>query len=875
MSAFRIGMGMILAIGLLVGQVVSASAKEKPKSEEPPKTEGKPFETVIKDFSKIEGIFTFYIKKDEGKVLMEIKPAQFDSLYLCCMTRSTGDGTYYDNGADLGDFPFKFKRVGQNVQMLSVNTRFRADSAAALSKAIERGVSHSIFGVGKIESQPRKEDGAVLVNPAGFFIQDLTNLGYFLGKQRQLEYSFDKDNSYFGTIKSFPLNSEIDVVCHFKTNKPNDAQSFPSPYSMMHTYHFSLSGLPVTDYVPRLADERVGYFQTVYQDYSDLSRETPYVRYINRWNLKKAFPDSAISPPVEPIVFWLENTIPIEYRPYVEEGVLLWNKAFEKIGFRDAIVVKQMPDTASWDPADIRYNTIRWVIYPGQAYAVGPSRANPFTGQIYDADIRVCADFIRFMYSFSEYVVEPLKGKTGNEFEDQLTPFADRRCDYSRESAQNAAVAYTLLLTRDDFAQKPELTKRFVREYITDLVMHEVGHTLGLRHNFKASSIRSNADRLDTILVNSQGITGSVMDYNPVNLAPLGKPQSAFYHLGPGTYDYWAIEYGYRQFGADSPESEKDSLDKIASRSGDPLLAYGTDEDNFGNSMRAIDPLCTQFDLTSDPIAYFTDQIALSKELWKNIETKFESPGARYQKLLAAFQRGFRYYFQAAEMMPRYVGGIYRHNNHVGDEGSAPPFRPVDGATQKRAMAFLRDHIFAPDAFVFPPSLLNKLQPERLEDFGWSAGRANRIDYPVHDMVFSIQKEPIDRLLNPIALARMQDGELRRAAGEPGYSMADMFGDLRRMLWTELSSASNVNSYRRAIQRYHVDKLIGMILEKQPGLPEDARALARRDLAWVQRGITTALAAATLNTFTRSHYEESKARIEAALKAGLERNPKL
>jgi hypothetical protein len=113
------------------------------------------------------------------------------------------------------------------------------------------------------------------------------------------------------------------------------------------------------------------------------------------------YPDSLLSPPKEPIVFWLENTIPVEYRPYVANGVLLWNKAFEKIGFKDAIVVKQMPDTATWDPADVRYNTIRWVIYPGQSYAVGPSRTNPFTGQIYDADIRVCVDFIRHIVTHS------------------------------------------------------------------------------------------------------------------------------------------------------------------------------------------------------------------------------------------------------------------------------------------------------------------------------------------------------------------------------------------------------------------------------------------------------------------------------------------
>src|SRR3989304_5066384 len=155
MRIFRPCLGLILIIYAAFGPANLAVAKEKPKNDEPPKQENKPFETLIKDSVKIDGLFTFYVKSDDGKVFMEIKPFQYDSTYLSGMTRSSGDGTFFDNGADMGDFPFKFKRVGQTMQMVAINVRFRADSAATLNRAIDRGVSHSLFGVAKIESQPR------------------------------------------------------------------------------------------------------------------------------------------------------------------------------------------------------------------------------------------------------------------------------------------------------------------------------------------------------------------------------------------------------------------------------------------------------------------------------------------------------------------------------------------------------------------------------------------------------------------------------------------------------------------------------------------------------------------------------------------------
>src|SRR5205814_6480949 len=163
-----------------------------------------------------------------------------------------------------------------------------------------------------------------------------------------------------------------------------------------------------TGYKPRIADDRVGHFTTVQQDLTSDHSQSPYVRYIHRWQLEKSDPTAALSAPKQPIVFWLENTIPVEYRDAVRDGALLWNKAFEKVGYKDAVVVKQQPDSCDWDAADVRYNTIRWFAGVDATFAIGPSRANPFTGEIYDADVSIAEGIVRAARRLGEEYISPV-----------------------------------------------------------------------------------------------------------------------------------------------------------------------------------------------------------------------------------------------------------------------------------------------------------------------------------------------------------------------------------------------------------------------------------------------------------------------------------
>ncbi len=873
----------LVACGLIAASPADAARtqkkKEEPKQEEkapaeeekapadkPKKPEEKPFSEIIDGFEKVEGLFTFWRDDDEGKAYIEIKPEQFDTIYLASITRSAGDGWWFDSSAMLNEFPFVFTRVGKTVQWLHKNVYFRADPEAAIGRALDRGLSDSLMGVGKITGAPHPETGALLVDPSDMFVQDIAMVGYIFREFiKQPSYNFDKANSYFGAVKSFPQNTEIDVVLHFQSGNPQGGATLADSRAFRHIYHYSLSTLPSTGYKPRLADDRVGHFLTMYQDFTSQLQDTPYVRYVNRWQLDKAEPKFGQSKPRQPIVFWLENTIPVEHREAVRDGVLLWNDAFAKIGFKDAIEVRQMPDDADWDPADVRYNVVRWMVQPGAGYAVGPSRTNPFTGQIYDADIRVSADMLRFVYQeFEEFAQPSAIGDRIAAEQGVLRRDGRALCDFQEGLRRQAAFAWSVVAARSDMAAGGAALEEFLRQFIIEVIAHEVGHTLGFRHNFKASTIRS----VDALGNGAQAHTGSVMDYNPVNVAPKGQPQGAYYQTVLGPYDYWVVEYAYKPMPPDSSQSEKAMLEQIASRAADPMLAYGTDEDAWFGP-RGMDPTATRWDLGDDSMEYYRGRIGLAEELWASIEAKFEKQGEQYQKLRRVFNQGFGEYFGSVMNVAKYIGGVYHHRDHIGDPNGRLPYQPVPAARQRQALDFLTSEVLAPDAFRIPSSLMNKLAAERMWDFSGAIWETPRNDYPLHERIWRIQSMPLDHLYDPLLQQRMLDIELRDGADV--LTLPEVFTGLRSAIWAELDAGSNITSLRRGLQRMHLDRLVATVVKPAPGTPEDACALARADLKALQAQIASAVAGGSLDAYTRAHLDETAAVIEAALEAGIER----
>lgn len=874
-------------------QATAPAADAKKPAEKPPEPpKEKPFADVVKDAQVVKGLFTLY--RTDEKVFLELLPEQLEKIYLVSMTIDSGIGERgFYAAAMAGEAPILFHKQGKNVQLVVKNTRFHAENGP-MSRAVARSFSDSILGITKIESLPHPERKSILIDLGAFVLTDLPMLSYDLEATFRIPYRFDLKNSVFGTVKAFPQNIELETIAHYATERPPlppmlapgqpppplppPPGNLPDVRSMLFHLRYSISERPQTGFRPRLADARVGHFVNSIEDYSDDNRNTTTKRFVNRWHLVKQDPSAALSPPKQPIVFWLENTIPVKYRAAIRDGILMWNKAFERLGFQNAIEVKQQPDDADWDPGDTRYSTIRWFAgYPDPGFAQGPSRTDPGTGQIYDADIRFSEAMTRFsrreVQEYINPVAMPWDYSQPRAF---VAPWstinAHYQCDFAGGAVRDAEFAFDLMVGRGMDPNGGEADK-FIQDFLRAIAAHEVGHTLGLRHNFRASTIHSLEQAQDASVTGRDGLTGSVMDYIPTNIAARGGKQGEYHQSTLGPYDYWAIEYAYKPIDTPTVEGELTELRKIASRAAEPQLAYDTDEDaGFGPGLD-MDPVVNRFDLGTDPMKYYSHRVGLAREIWSNMEQRLERPGEGYQVLRRSFNSALGQTANSLFLTSKYIGGMYHYRSHVGDPGSRLPFEPVPAELQKQALKLLRDNLFAATAFQFKPQLLNKLENERFIDFNnFTPGR---MDVPVHQVVLNLQRQVLDRLFLPTVLSRIQDSELRVSAPVQPFTMGLLFTEVQDAVWEETKTPGlslNVNSYRRSLQREHLRRMIGMVL-RDAAVPEDARTLARQSLVTlrVQLQRTVSKPGLTTSLEVRAHLNESIARIDEALKAGMQR----
>jgi hypothetical protein len=835
---------------------------------EVPKKKEKTIEEVVKDFEKIDGLFTLYRKKEAGKetIYMEIHERQLDKPMLLQVTQSTGTGGYsLAAGNPVDDILFRFVQRDEQVLMVVPNIRFRADERQPIARAVKRSFADAYLEAFRIEARS-EERQSLLINVSDLFRSDIAQITR-LAQAAGGAYSIDREKTVISAIKNFPNNLVVQTAYHLvrtggggggmSPSIPGMSSSAPlaDPRSLPIEVNYNLFFLPENGYRPRLADPRVGYFVTEFQDFTQ-DKEEQTTRYILRWHLEKADPGAPLSPPKEPIVFWLDNAIPMEYRDAVREGLLWWNKAFERIGIRDAIVVKQMPDDADWDHADMRYNVIRWVTSPSSGYAVALFRANPLTGQILNASITVDANMTRFARTEFKRMINPL-----SVFDPEPLPANPFLCNMAEEAAYQAWFGATALKLMQSPNSTPISESEYVKQYIREVVAHEMGHILGLRHNFVASTLHSTKDLADVNRINHLGMVASVMDYTPVNIIALHSPRSAYWTQGLGVYDYWAIEYGYKPSKATTPEAELPMLRTIARRCTEPGLAYMGDE--FADN---VDPLITRFDLSKDPLQYWGMIFRDVSQMIPQLPAKAVKPGENYYELTRSFNGLLSMYARAANAVSRYVGGVHLHQNHRGDPHEKPPVVPIGAAEQKRALALLTQYVFSPKAFQFPKEVYLKLAPNPFPDYTEMLTGRPRLDAPVRDNISGIQVRTLRRLFSEQTLSQIANNEFKARKPDETLTMTALFEQVGNAVNAEIVNGTNVPALRRLLQRTYLRTLADMLVHPDSEVPDDAKMLARYHLRRL-KGQILAVRHKPLDAATRVHLEEMLSEIERVLSA--------
>lgn len=866
-----------------------------------------PFADVSKDFRQVNSsadgeasFFGIWVRDKDQQMLAELPRGWQNQKHFIAMTVPTGE---IFSGLQAGDVYVYWKRYDNRLALVSPQIAMRSSGDQESKISVDRIFTDTVLLDVPIlcmgpNGQPVIDMDSFLTGPGLRFFG-----GSGTGANARL--------CTIKTAKAFPKNVELAV-------------EMPVGGGGLRTFHYSISLIQSNpSYKPREADERVGFFTTEYTDLGRFQDEKKSIRYINRWHLEKADAKLKMSPAKEPIVFYVEHTVPVRYRRWVREGVLYWNKAFEKVGISNAIEVyyqdKATGAHMDKDPEDRRYNFLRW-LSNDVGTAIGPSRADPMTGQILDADIVLTDGWIRhFWFQANEYLpqvaTEGLSPETLQWLESHPSwdPRVRMASPQDQDLARRGILRFGGELSHDPrLANDPEaralagrvdgdlsrlcmaargksldmalmgmnlelmgllddpktaegdsldgIPEWFVGPMLADLVCHEVGHTLGLRHNFKASSIYSLKQINSNEIKGQKAFAGSVMDYIPVNInVEDGEVQGDYTMRDIGPYDFWAIEYGYTM----------GDTAKVLERAGEPELVYQTDEDTSGP-----DPLARRYDFAADPLDYANSRMRLTKIQRENILEKFVKKGDSWAKARRGYSITLGTQTGAIGIMANWIGGTHVARTHKGDPAGGVPLTPVEPAKQRAALKFVVDNAFKDEAFGLTPELLRHMTVNKDEN-----RRAEPV-WNVHDSILGVQASALTMVMNPTALRRVLDNEFVTPSGSDAFTLPELLTKVTDAIWTEVQAKPDarfsarepmISSLRRNLQREHLERLIDLTL---PGAGSGAAfmpisnlsmAELRRIKGWVDQAITHG--DSNLDPYTVAHLTEAQVRITKALDA--------
>ncbi|MGI9175724.1 MAG: zinc-dependent metalloprotease, partial [Rhodothermales bacterium] len=777
----------------------------------------KPYDKVIEDdFETDDGLFA--VHRDGEKLFYEIPDSLLDvEMLLVSRIARTADNIGY-GGEKAGTQVVRWQRQGDQVLLRIVSYENVADEDEPIYEAVRNANFEPIIQAFDIEALA-KDSAGVVIEVTDLFAEDVPVLG--LQKSRRERYkvrSLDEDRSFIASAKSYPQNIEVRSVLTYEAQEPpSNAQTNAISLEMNH----SMVLLPAEPMQPRLYDERVGYFSVEQTDYSLDEQKAAKRRYITRWRLEPsdtaAFRRGELVEPKKPIVYYIDPATPPKWRPYIKQGVADWNSAFEAAGFKNAIMAKDPPsveEDSTFSPEDVRYSVIRY--FPSETQnAYGPHVHDPRTGEILESDIgwfHNVMNLLRNWYFVQTAAVNPQA--QGVKFEDEV-----------------------------------------MGELVRFVSAHEVGHTLGLPHNWGSSfaypvdSLRSPA------FTDAHGTAPSIMDYARFNY--IAQPEDGVTQLMPriGEYDVYAIEWGYRPLpDAGSPEAERSTLNAwVREHEDDPAYFYGR------STGGRIDPRSQNEDLGDDAALASLYGLENLKRILPNLIEWTEEEGKNYDDLEELYEQVIGQWNRYMGHVARRIGGVYETPRTYDQDGVV--YEPVPKVRQEAAMAFLQEH-----AFTRPDWMLDEAILRRIEH----AGALERIR--------QAQTSVLGLVLDPQRLARLIEAEALQ--GEATYTPAEMMDDLRAGLWSELSRGEPINVFRRNLQRGYLERLGELMTEEVDAPPaavqsaigftpvdvsqSDVRPYVRGELLILQEEIGQALPRVG-DRATELHLRDVQARIDEML----------
>ena len=852
---------------VMLPQEVDAQRNRKSKKQDqaaPPKGKTdkdaiKSIDEVAKNAEAIEGLFTLYVDSTSGSSWMAIPDSMLEREFIYFSVIEDGVAeSGFTRGSYRNSKVISFHKHFDRIEVHTENTNYHFDEDSPLAKAAEANINTPILASLKIEGEDSTKTVHLVSGDALFLQEDVEMVKRPSRKPGESVLGkLSREKSKIHNINNYPENTEITVDYVYDNPSPQTGgAALEDARFITVRYQHSLLAMPESGFEPRPDDARLGYF-TTQTDHMTSASSTPWRDMIHRWRLEKKDPDAAMSEPVQPIVWWIENTTPYEFRDYIKSGVEKWNDAFEPLGFINAVQVKIQPDTADWDAGDIRYNVLRWTSSPSPQYSgYGPSFVNPRTGEILGADIMLEWSGMTGRLWRSEVFQNAGFDSTDEEADIEAQSTRERfgewmhRCDAGNIHAQQTLFGLAALRVRSFDSEEQE---KFTRETLHRLVLHEVGHTLGLSHNMAGSTMMSPDALKDADAVNSKGMSNSVMDYPSINFARNKTDQTKFFDDAPGPYDKWVIEYGY-SIGLDDEDAEADRLETILRRSVEADLKFGNDADDMRRPGGGMNPDVNIYDLSSDPVAYASERCELVNDLLPEIISEYGGDDqSSYFEVRRAYLTLTGEYITQLGVMTRQIGGVRYNRAHPSQQIGAP-LQPVSKADQKAAMAALKKYAFAPDAFDAAASVYGYLQDQR-RGFGFFAQPE---DPKIHARIISAQKNALNHLLNARVLQRITD------AGEYGntYDLDEYMKDLSDAIF-RADLRSSVNTARQQVQIEYVKRLIS-VLDPTKRYDTIAQSVALATLRNIEREQKSA---SSPNGLTRAHRSHILFLIEKALDA--------